>query len=83
MYVRSRCIPAIDSRDSSGTSCDSSKQQARAAMDANNQSTYDRFTGLPVPGGLSERLWNDSQAEVQQCLHHPFVAALAAGTLPR
>lgn len=44
---------------------------------------YDPFSGLPVPGGLSERLWNDTQAEVQQSLHHPFVTALAAGTLPR
>lgn len=39
--------------------------------------------GLPFPGGLSEQLWNDAQVLVLQCLHHPFVAALAAGTLPR
>ena len=40
-------------------------------------------SGLPILGGLSEQLWSDAQVPVQQCLHHPFVAALAAGTLPR
>lgn len=52
-------------------------------MSAGIRYNYDKFTGLPVPGGLSEQLWHDSQVEVKQCLHHPFVAALAAGTLPR
>lgn len=40
-------------------------------------------SGLPIPGGLSEQLWSDAQVPVQQCLQHPFVTALAAGTLPR
>lgn len=44
---------------------------------------YDMFSGLPVPGGLSERLWLDTQPEVMEALHHPFVQALAAGTLDR
>jgi hypothetical protein len=37
---------------------------------------------LPLPGGLSARLWRDTQAQVLQALHHPFVTALAHGTLP-
>eukprot|EP00882_Tetradesmus_deserticola_P020063 GHRQ01021618.1.p1 GENE.GHRQ01021618.1~~GHRQ01021618.1.p1 ORF type:complete len:202 (+),score=94.11 GHRQ01021618.1:127-732(+) len=46
-------------------------------------SGYDIFSGLPVPDGLSELLWHDTQAEVMEALHHPFVQALAAGTLDR
>lgn len=44
--------------------------------------SYDPASGLPVPGGLSAALWADAHAQVQDCLHHPFVAGLAAGTLP-
>jgi hypothetical protein len=54
-----------------------------AAAAAAQQGSYDIFSGLPVPGGLSERLWSDTQAEVMEALHHPFVQALAAGTLDR
>ncbi|KAF8066297.1 TH1 [Scenedesmus sp. PABB004] len=44
---------------------------------------YDLFSGLPVPGGLSERLWRETAAEAAEALQHPFVLALAAGTLDR
>lgn len=40
-------------------------------------------SGLPQPGGLSERLWMDVQLEVAHSLLQPFVISLAAGTLPR
>jgi hypothetical protein len=39
--------------------------------------------GLPIPGGVSERLWRDAALEAYQALHHPFVAALGHGVLPR
>lgn len=39
--------------------------------------------GLPVPGGLSERLWQDSQLEAYRALQHPFVIALGLGVLAR
>jgi hypothetical protein len=39
--------------------------------------------GLPVPGGASERLWQDSLEEVYRALHHPFVIALGHGDLPK
>jgi hypothetical protein len=39
--------------------------------------------GLPIPGGVSARLWRDSQLEVFRALHHPFVMALGLGVLPR
>jgi hypothetical protein len=56
---------------------------AAAAATTEQQGAYDIFSGLPIRGGLSERLWDDTQAEVMEALHHPFVQALAAGTLDR
>jgi hypothetical protein len=56
---------------------------AAAAAATEQQSAYDIFSGLPIRGGLSERLWNDTQAEAMEALHHPFVQALAASTLDR
>jgi hypothetical protein len=56
---------------------------ATASATGEQAGSYDIFSGLPVPGGLSERLWYDTQAEVMEALHHPFVQALAAGTLDR
>eukprot|EP00775_Hariotina_reticulata_P003373 gene3373-3648_t len=45
--------------------------------------SYDPFSGLPVPGGLSERLWADCQQQALEALHHPFITALASGTMNR
>ena len=39
--------------------------------------------GEPLPGGLSDRLWQEGQSEAFASLHHPFVQALAQNTLPR
>ena len=39
--------------------------------------------GLPIPGGVSERLWRDSQVAAFRALQHPFVVALGQGVLPR
>jgi thiaminase len=39
--------------------------------------------GLPVPGGVSERLWSVCQIEAYRALQHPFVLALGQGTLAR
>ncbi|GBF95200.1 phosphomethylpyrimidine kinase [Raphidocelis subcapitata] len=39
--------------------------------------------GLPLPGGVSERLWGECQLEAFRALQHPFVLALGLGTLPR
>ena len=39
--------------------------------------------GAPEGSGISRRLWEDSLDDVYESLHHPFVRALAAGTLPK
>jgi hypothetical protein len=39
--------------------------------------------GLPVRGGVSERLWFDAQDAAYRALQHPFIVALGLGTLPR
>lgn len=39
--------------------------------------------GAPTRAGISRQLWQDAQQDVQNCLHHPFVRALGAGTLPK
>jgi hypothetical protein len=44
---------------------------------------FNPFSGLPVPGGLSERLWADCQQQALEALHHPFITALASGTMNR
>lgn len=58
-------------------SCSMSSQADNAAP------VYNMFSGLPVPGGVSEQLWDDCQQEAQESLQHPFVLALAQGTLDR
>lgn len=39
--------------------------------------------GAPTGTGIARQLWEDAQQDVQRCLHHPFVRALGAGTLPK
>lgn len=39
--------------------------------------------GLPIPGGISERLWQDCQLEAYRALQHPFVVALGLGVLAK
>jgi hypothetical protein len=39
--------------------------------------------GAPTRAGISRQLWEDAQQDIQNCLHHPFVRALGAGTLPK
>lgn len=39
--------------------------------------------GAPTRAGISRQLWQDAQQDIQNCLHHPFVRALGAGTLPK
>lgn len=39
--------------------------------------------GLPVGRGLSRRMWDANAMSAWRALHHPFVRALADGTLPR
>jgi hypothetical protein len=39
--------------------------------------------GAPTGDGISRQLWLDAQPDIQACLHHPFVRALGAGTLPK
>lgn len=41
------------------------------------------LVGHPEFGGISERLWKDTSRYWAQALHHPFVAALANGTLDK
>lgn len=39
-------------------------------------------SGLPVGNAVSRQLWEDCHPEAEQSLFHPFVQALARGTLP-
>ncbi|GAX73274.1 hypothetical protein CEUSTIGMA_g728.t1 [Chlamydomonas eustigma] len=39
--------------------------------------------GLPLQGGLSWRLWRDSEEVAMKSLHHSFVTSMADGSLPR
>ena len=42
------------------------------------------FEGVPSPScGVSRQLWLESQELVSECLYHPFMLALAQGTLNR
>jgi len=39
--------------------------------------------GLPVPGGVSARLWEECELEAYRALDHPFVVGLGLGVLPK